>query len=190
MNFFYDTFGTPLGMFSVACNASGQVLATAFGELSILERRITSAQRTLHSVAQSSEQRFATAPQPKREAALVRPVRDQLLAYFAGERLTFDLPLAPAGTSFQQRVWTALTHIPFGETRTYRQLAGAVGQPAAARAVGHANALNPVCLIVPCHRVIGSDGSLTGFAFGSAIKQRLLDHERAHAARLQPALVS
>jgi methylated-DNA-[protein]-cysteine S-methyltransferase len=179
MIFFYDTFTTPLGIFSVACDASGQVLATAFGHLMILERRLEPARRTL----------AVTARRPERDAVVTLPAREQILAYFAGARFGFDLPLAPVGTAFQKRAWAALARIPFGETRTYRQLAAEIGQPGAARAVGRANALNPMCLIVPCHRVIGADGSLTGFAFGPAIKQRLLDHERTHAARLQPALV-
>ena len=89
------------------------------------------------------------------------------------------MKLAPCGTPFQQSVWTALQRIPFGETRSYGQLATELGNPGAARAVGRANATNPIALIVPCHRVIGSDGSLTGFAFGEDIKRRLLAHEGA-----------
>jgi len=87
------------------------------------------------------------------------------------------VPLAPIGTEFQKRVWDALCAIPVGETRGYAQLAGQLGSPQAARAVGRANATNPICLFVPCHRVIGADGSLTGFAFGEDIKRKLLEHE-------------
>jgi methylated-DNA-[protein]-cysteine S-methyltransferase len=102
-----------------------------------------------------------------------------VLAFLAGKRRTFQLPMAEIGTTFQKRVWAELCRIPLSETRTYGEVAAALGQPGAARAVGRANALNPVCLIVPCHRVIGANGALTGFAFGAALKQRLLEHERA-----------
>ena len=85
------------------------------------------------------------------------------------------MPLAPAGTAFQQRVWKALLRIPFGRTRSYGEIARELRS--SARAVGRANSTNPVCLIVPCHRVIGADGSLTGFAFGEDLKRRLLEHE-------------
>jgi methylated-DNA-[protein]-cysteine S-methyltransferase len=103
-------------------------------------------------------------------------VRDQLEAYFAGERSDFDLPLAPTGTPFQHTVWNALREIPFGETRSYRQVADQIGHPAA-RAVGRANGRNPISIIVPCHRVIGADRSLTGYAGGVDRKRWLLDHE-------------
>jgi methylated-DNA-[protein]-cysteine S-methyltransferase len=103
---------------------------------------------------------------------------DQLHAYFAGELRAFDVPLHLDGTEFQQRVWRALLEIPFGETRTYGALATRVGAPAAARAVGLANGHNPIGIIVPCHRVIGADGSLTGYGGGIDRKRRLLEHER------------
>ncbi len=97
---------------------------------------------------------------------------------FAGTRISFDLPLDLRGTSFQREVWEALLAIPYGETRTYLDLARRLGNPAATRAVGAANGRNPVSIIVPCHRVIGSSGKLTGFAGGLAVKQQLLAHER------------
>lgn len=109
-------------------------------------------------------------------------VRQQLGAYLAGELQRFDLPLAPRGTAFQQQVWQALCAIPFGETRSYGELAQQLGKPGAARAMGRANATNPIALIVPCHRVIGGDGSLTGYAGGLPLKQALLAFERS----LQP----
>ena len=105
--------------------------------------------------------------------------REQLEEYFARERRTFDLPLAPVGTVFQHRVWTALLDIPYGETASYGDIARRLGQPpGASRAVGLANGANPVSIIVPCHRVVGSDGSLTGYGGGLDRKRYLLDLER------------
>jgi methylated-DNA-[protein]-cysteine S-methyltransferase len=105
-------------------------------------------------------------------------VASQLRAYFDGRRTDFDLPLAPAGTPFQRRVWTALRDIRYGETVSYGQLAERLGQPTAARAVGLANGRNPISIIVPCHRVVGSTGDLTGYGGGLAAKQYLLAFER------------
>lgn len=104
-------------------------------------------------------------------------VAAQLDDYFAGLRTGFDLPLAPQGTQFQITVWRALLGIPFGETISYAELARRVGNPKASRAVGHANARNPISIIVPCHRVIGADNSLTGYAGGLERKRALLAHE-------------
>lgn len=104
---------------------------------------------------------------------------NQLGEYFAGERDEFDLPLEPEGTEFQRAVWKALAEIPYGETRSYGQIAAEVGRPKAARAVGMANNRNPIAVIVPCHRVIGAGGSLVGYAGGLERKTWLLDHERA-----------
>jgi methylated-DNA-[protein]-cysteine S-methyltransferase len=98
----------------------------------------------------------------------------QLREYFAGRRTRFDLPLAPRGTDFQRAVWKALKAIPYGELRSYAEIARAIGKPRAVRAVGAANGRNPLPIVVPCHRVVGSDGSLTGFAGGLEIKRRLL----------------
>jgi methylated-DNA-[protein]-cysteine S-methyltransferase len=102
---------------------------------------------------------------------------DQLHCYFAGKHSVFDLPLAPGGTPFQKKVWTALCEIPCGETRSYGQLATRLGFPDASRAVGAANGRNPIAIVVPCHRVIGADGKLTGYAGGLNIKKALLEHE-------------
>jgi methylated-DNA-[protein]-cysteine S-methyltransferase len=104
-------------------------------------------------------------------------LRSQLDEYFDGRRRTFDVPLAMSGSPFQQRVWDALRDIPYGETASYGELARRIGVPSASRAVGVANAQNPVCVIVPCHRVIGADGSLTGYAGGLERKRLLLDLE-------------
>jgi methylated-DNA-[protein]-cysteine S-methyltransferase len=115
-------------------------------------------------------------------------VREQLGEYFAGERQQFDVPLKLAGTPFQQRVWQELVRIPFGTTTTYAELARRVGQPTASRAVGHANSRNPISIIVPCHRVIGANGKLTGYAGGIDKKQWLLEWEnRAQAIELTAA---
>ena len=166
MRQFYDTFSMPFGDFSVALNATGAVIATAFGGLDALRERFDP-------------------DEVARDSTRAASVRREVTEYFAGTRRHFTLKLAPSGTPFQRDVWSALEQIPFGETRSYGQLAAKLGNPDASRAVGRANATNPICLIVPCHRVIGADGSLTGFAFGEDIKRRLLEHESA----LAPALV-
>ncbi len=108
-------------------------------------------------------------------------VRAQLGEYFAGTRVTFDLPLHPTGTPFQLKVWQALTAIPFGETVSYGRQAAVVGAPSAVRAVGAANGRNPISIVVPCHRVVGANGSLTGYGGGLPAKQWLLAHEASHA---------
>lgn len=105
----------------------------------------------------------------------------QLIEYLGGKRRIFDLPLEPKGTEFQMRVWQALTEIPFGETRTYGEVAAAVGNPKASRAVGLANNRNPLAIFIPCHRVIGADGSLIGFGGGLEVKECLLGLERKYA---------
>jgi methylated-DNA-[protein]-cysteine S-methyltransferase len=109
-------------------------------------------------------------------------VVDQLTAYFAGELTEFHLTLGMEGTAFQRRVWSALVEIPYGETVSYGQLATQIGQPSASRAVGLANGRNPIAIIVPCHRVIGSTGALVGYGGGVDRKRRLLELERDHRA--------
>jgi len=111
--------------------------------------------------------------------AVLRRARRQLDEYFSGKRRAFDLPLSPAGTEFQRSVWTKLATIPYGETISYAQLASRVGKPSAMRAVGAANGRNPLPIVLPCHRVIGADGSLTGFGGGLPTKQFLLKLEGA-----------
>lgn len=105
-------------------------------------------------------------------------LEDQLFEFFDGRRKDFDFPLDPPGTPFQKAVWNELLSIPYGETRTYAQIARAVGQPTATRAVGAANGANPIAVIIPCHRVIGSNGKLTGYGGGLDMKARLLDFEQ------------
>jgi methylated-DNA-[protein]-cysteine S-methyltransferase len=123
------------------------------------------------------------APQPDgswvRDDAAFAEARAQLGAYFDGRLRQFDLPLAPAGTAFQRSVWQALEQIPYGQTRTYGQLAAELGSPRAMRAVGAANGRNPISIVIPCHRLVGSDGSLTGYGGGLARKQWLLELEGA-----------
>ena len=114
---------------------------------------------------------------------LVAEAKRQLDEYFKGRRRRFDLPLAPFGTPFQLRAWKALRDIPYGATRSYGEQARALGQPRAVRAVGAANGRNPIAIVVPCHRVIGGDGRLTGYGGGLDVKQYLLDLEHAR----QPA---
>jgi methylated-DNA-[protein]-cysteine S-methyltransferase len=111
--------------------------------------------------------------------AVLTETERQLTEYFAGKREVFELPLDAAGTDFQKSVWKLLLQIPFGETRTYGELAKALGRPGASRAVGLANGRNPISIIAPCHRVIGSNGKLTGFAGGLDCKEWLLRHEGA-----------
>lgn len=158
----FDELVTPIGTLTIAGDAAGL--------------RHVLFQENKHAVAGRADWR--------RDAAPLRQARGQLEEYFAGERRGFDLPLAPAGTEFQIRVWRALAEIAFGQTWSYGQLAKHVGQPSAVRAVGAANGRNPLPIILPCHRVIGSDGKLTGFGGGLPLKQWLLDHEGAGQARL------
>ena len=132
---------------------------------------------------------YRPAPGWRREDGPLREAIGQLRAYFDGARKTFDLPLAPEGTTFQQRVWRALQAIPCGHTVTYGEIARRIGRPTASRAVGAANGQNPLPIIVPCHRVIGANGQLTGYAGGIRIKRALLDHE-AHFAGHAPAQLS
>ncbi len=121
----------------------------------------------------------ARAESLERDPAVTESLARQLTEYFAGSRRTFDLPLALEGTAFRSRVWEALLRIPYGETRTYRELARQLGDPGASRAIGGANGSNPVSILVPCHRVIGASGSLVGYAGGTRLKACLLRLEGA-----------
>lgn len=153
-------------------------LATPIGEVTV-----TATQAGLVSVL-FAEHRDAGAASDVPEAGVgTSPVLDQacaeLAAYFAGERQVFTTPLVQRGTEFQRAVWDELVRIGYGERRSYSDVAAAIGRPRAVRAVGAANGLNPIAIIVPCHRVIGADGSLTGYAGGMKAKRWLLEHEAA-----------
>lgn len=160
----YDTFSTPAGDFSIAVNARGAIAAAVFGDEEALRHCLRK-----HARAELS-----------RDPAAIKDLRRQVEAYFAGSRAPFVFEIAReevGATPFQDTVWNALREIPHGETRSYGQLAEAIGRPKASRAVGRANGSNPVCLFVPCHRVIGKDGSLTGYAYGTDCKKTLLETE-------------
>lgn len=161
---------TPLGpMLAVATNE-------ALALLEFVDRR------ALESELATMRQRLGAAIIPGRNAVLASTAT-QLSEYFAGARRSFELPLLQRGSSFDHRVWRVLATIPFGETRSYRDVAQAIGSPAAVRAVGAANGRNQLAIVVPCHRVVGADGQLSGYAGGRWRKQWLLDHERVSAGR-------
>jgi methylated-DNA-[protein]-cysteine S-methyltransferase len=159
MTYFFKTMPSPVGQLTLVASEKGLAAVLWKNE-------------NLHSMQLS----------PLREAdqntVLVETER-QLTEYFAGTRKVFELPLDPVGTPFQRSVWDLLLKIPFGETRTYGELARTLGQPGASRAVGLANGRNPIPIIAACHRVIGSNGKLTGFAGGLECKEWLLRHEGA-----------
>lgn len=157
-SYFYKTTRTPVGALTL--------VATDRGLAAILWEN-------------DDPKRVRLAPRTKSDdhPVLVEAER-QLADYFAGKRRDFSVPFDPIGTPFQREVWTALAAIPFGETRSYAQIAAQIGRPAAGRAVGAANGRNPISIMVPCHRVIGSSGKLTGFAGGVETKAFLLELER------------
>lgn len=155
LGIYYTTMDSPFGLICVAGTAAGLIRVDFQG-----------GDRPVRCAAAWQE-----AP------GLLRHAVHQLQEYFQGQRQSFTLPLAPPGTPFQQRVWQELQHVPFGTTLTYRDLAQRLGMPQAARAVGHANGRNPLAIVIPCHRLIGSDGQLRGYAGGLTLKRRLLQHE-------------
>jgi methylated-DNA-[protein]-cysteine S-methyltransferase len=164
-------FSTPLGKMFSAQNAEGALLRLGFckpGWKEQLEREVAARHETLVWEASDS------------------PVARQIQEYCCGARREFDLPLAQQGSEFQHKVWEELRRIPYGQTITYHKLAQRSANPAACRAVGRANATNGIAIIIPCHRVIGSNGTLTGYVGGSGIKEKLLRLEGA----LQPELFS
>ncbi len=158
---YHDRFDSPIGPLTVAADAHG-VRHILFAE-------------NRHDARGRADWQMAP------DFPLLVAARAQLLDYLAGKRTTFDLPLCPRGTAFQCEVWQTLAQIPFGETWTYAQLAARIGKPSAMRAVGAANGRNPLPIVLPCHRVIGADGSLTGFGGGLPTKLALLRLEGAPA---------
>jgi methylated-DNA-[protein]-cysteine S-methyltransferase len=163
--------------------ASPAVIATTI-DSPIGELTITAAAGVLIGVHMHEQRHRPTLPPGcERDDAGLAHVVAQLNAYFAGELTDFDIPMAMHGTDFQRRVWSGLCEIPCGETISYGELARRVGSPKASRAVGLANGRNPIAIIVPCHRVIGSDGSLTGYGGGLDRKVWLLEHEAAPLGR-------
>jgi methylated-DNA-[protein]-cysteine S-methyltransferase len=148
---------------------------TPVGELTLIAS--DAGLRAIFWPTASSSPRSAGRHRRKPDHPILQRTATQLDEYFAGRRTTFDIPLDLDGTRFQLAAWQALGQIPFGSTTSYGRQAASLGMPTAARALGAANRVNPVCIVLPCHRVIGSDGSLTGFAGGLATKQWLLDHE-------------
>ena len=155
----FDEFNTPIGKLTIAVDVSG----------------------LRYVLIESNKYDAAGRDAWQRDVSPTRLAREQLLQYFAGERQLFDLQLSPVGTEFQKKTWTMLAQIPFGKTWSYSELAEQIGTPKAVRAVGAANGRNPLPIILPCHRVIGRDGSLTGFGGGLPTKKWLLDHEDAPA---------
>ncbi len=149
----------------------GQMLLTASA----------SALTGLHFVGEKYYPGISSAWRQDGNFIVIKTAMAQLDEYFAAQRISFDLPLAPEGTQFQRLVWNALTKLRFGETSTYAQLARRIGNPNAVRAVGAANGRNPISIVIPCHRVIGADGSLTGYAGGLVRKEALLRLESTRA---------
>lgn len=159
-----------------------KIMASPVGELKLI-----ASQKGLAGVLwgeQDSRLKLSTAPMTAQKNEILEDAESQLQAYFKRQRQKFDLPLDFIGTEFQKSVWKKLLQIPFGETRTYGEIANELGNPKAVRAVGAANGMNPISIIAPCHRVIGASGKLTGFAGGLEAKSYLLDLERQDVKRL------
>lgn len=172
----YDVIESPIGSIFVGGSAAGLHWIDFMADARDAGRLV---ERLARDAAEGGAREAGAAGETVGEATR------QLRAYFRGERTTFDLPLAPRGTAFQQRVWEALRAIPPGETATYGAIAARLGQPAASRAVGAANGRNPLAIVVQCHRVIGADGALTGYAGGLHRKRWLLAHEGAALSTLR-----
>ncbi len=163
---FYTVIASPIG--ELPLTSDGVALTGVYFDMTQFERQRPAAWRLDTSTS----------------CAVLRDAREQLAAYFEGNLTAFDLPLAPRGTPFQQSVWAALRAIPFGTTVSYGDIARQIDGPSAVRAVGAANGKNPIPIIVPCHRVVGADGSLTGFGGGMDRKRWLLAHEARYSEAL------
>ena len=157
MSYYTDVVPSPAGEIFIAVNERGAVARLIF----LTDESVEGAAAGLRGSI-------------VRDARRCRHVADQIEEYFEGSRRNFDLDVELRGTPFQESVWRRLRRIPYGRTLSYRELATSLGNPAATRAVGRANATNPICIVVPCHRVIGADGSLTGFGGGIEVKRSLL----------------
>lgn len=163
MNAYLETVDSPAGPLTFAINEDGALLF-----LSFLEG---------HYPTTIEEDLAAEGYDCVKDRERTAAVRQQLIEYAGGQRQTFDLPVVLVGTEWQRSVWTALMRVPFGETRTYGEIARSLGRPQASRAVGRANGTNRIPLVIPCHRIVGADGSLTGFGGGLHLKTALLAHE-------------
>ena len=167
LHLYQTTVSSPIGDLALIVDDFGAVVRIAFLQVTTTDE--------LHESPLLNGREIRFEDKPCAEA------KRQLEAYFQGERRAFELDLAPEGTPFQQRVWRELLKVPFGETVTYGELADRLDSPGASRAVGHANHVNPIPIVIPCHRVIGQGGALVGFGGGLPIKRALLDHERGQS---------
>ncbi len=165
---YYDTIATPLGEMLLAANELG-----------------------LTGIWFNAQQYFPTISERKRDAqqVIIRDASAQLKSYFAGELTRFEIALAPEGTAFQKNVWQQISRVAFAQTCAYGAIAHAIAKPSASRAVGAATGRNPLSIVVPCHRVVGSNGALTGYAGGMARKVQLLAHEKCVAQGLRHAFL-
>jgi methylated-DNA-[protein]-cysteine S-methyltransferase len=163
MSYYTSMMDSPCGPLLLVVNDDGAVVRIEFGNGRESQKTVLKMRAAGIDVVE--------------DAGRTAGLRRQLEEYFAGERQEFDLQLAPEGTPFELSVWGELKRIPFGETRSYGEIAQAIGRPGSARAVGRANGANPIPIVVPCHRVIGANGSLTGFGGGLEAKSRLLELE-------------
>ena len=175
MTYYAHTFPTALGECSLAVDEAGAVIKLAYPKESLADWFAGS---SYHSAPVNGHDNHRHArPRLIWDEAPCRRAAAQVRAFLAGKRHSFDLELAPSGTPFQRRVWQALQGIPYGTTISYGTLAARIDQPRAAQAVGRANGANPIPIVIPCHRVIGADGSLTGYGGGLPIKEKLLQLE-------------
>ncbi|TSB44804.1 methylated-DNA--[protein]-cysteine S-methyltransferase [Alkalicoccobacillus porphyridii] len=162
---FVDEMNSPLGSLTIVASEEG-VCHLHFGSI-----------ESVHSTLRARLLKLGMSGEWKQCSETLSEAKKQLEEYFLGHRLTFDVPIDLTGTLFQKRVWNALTDIQYGETRSYKQIAEMIGAPKAVRAVGGANNRNPIPIIIPCHRVIGSNGSMVGYGGGLDKKEKLLLHE-------------
>lgn len=154
-------------------------LSSPVGTLCIVEN-----EKSITSIEYVKKHHTPPEDAQEKETPLLKKAAKELNEYFAGKRKRFDLPLDEQGTDFQKRVWVALREIPYGETRSYKEIAERAGSPKGYRATGMANNRNPISIVTPCHRVIGADGTLTGYGGGLEIKKKLLELEKQHDSQI------